>query len=324
MGKRKYLIFVIALFITNLTLGQSQELYSRFTAEALQHYKSEEYLRAAKSYERAFKEFEGKAYPNDRYNAACAYSLAGNTEKAFGHLFRLAESESKYRNLKLISTDADLNNLHADQRWIDLLNVVAANKAEYEKAYDEVLAAELDTIYENDQKYRKRTREIEEQHGSESEEMTSNKIMMQRTDSINLTRVKSILDEKGWLGANVVGARGVSAMFLVILHADLNIQLEYLPMIREAVEMGNFNVRNLALLEDKIALEEGGRQIYGTQISRDTASGVYYVSPLVEPEKVNERRSNVGLGKIEDYIKRWDIEWDVDKHRERDEILDRK
>lgn len=125
------------------------------------------------------------------------------------------------------------------------------------------------------------------------------------------------MDERGWLGADVIGNRGNSTLFLVIQHADLETQVKYLPMMREAVEQGNARASSLALLEDRVALRQGNRQIYGSQIGRDPETGEYFVSPLVAPEKVNERRAAVGLGTIEDYIKYWDMTWDVEKHKAR-------
>ena len=66
-----------------------------------------------------------------------------------------------------------------------------------------------------------------------------------------------------------------------------------------------------------MALRQGKRQIYGSQIGRDQESGEFYVSPLIEPEKVNERRAEVGLGTIESYISNWGMKWDLEKHQER-------
>jgi len=73
------------------------------------------------------------------------------------------------------------------------------------------------------------------------------------------------------------------------------------------------------LLEDRVALRTGEKQIYGSQIGRDQDSGEFFVSPLIDPENVNERRANVGLGSIESYIKNWNMTWDVKKHIERSE-----
>ena len=159
--------------------------------------------------------------------------------------------------------------------------------------------------------------EMEEKYGQESEEMQAHWQIIHEKDSINLIKVKKILDERGWLGAKVIGTQGNSTLFLVIQHADLETQLTYLPMMREAVKLGNANASSLALLEDRVAMRQGKKQIYGSQIARDQESGEYYVFPLIEPEKVNERRAEVGLGTIEEYIKIWGMTWDLEKHKER-------
>jgi hypothetical protein len=51
-----------------------------------------------------------------------------------------------------------------------------------------------------------------------------------------------------------------------------------------------------AYLEDRIALLEGRKQRYGTQWIRDSVDGEFRPSPLVDPERVNELRAQVGLG----------------------------
>ncbi len=101
-------------------------------------------------------------------------------------------------------------------------------------------------------------------------------------DSINLIKIKKILDERGWLGSNIIGGQGNSTLFLVIQHSGLETEIKYLPMMREAVKEGNASADSLALLEDRVALRQGKRQIYGSQIGRDPETGEYYVSPLIE------------------------------------------
>lgn len=85
--------------------------------------------------------------------------------------------------------------------------------------------------------------------------------------------------------------------------------------MRAAVKEGKARASSLALLEDRVALGEGRPQIYGSQVIRDhTHGGRYYVRPLVDPDKVDERRAAVGLGLLKDYVKKWDIVWDVEAH----------
>ena len=88
-------------------------------------------------------------------------------------------------------------------------------------------------------------------------------------------------------------------------------------MMREAVKEGNARGSSLALLEDRVALRQGERQIYGSQIGRDQETGEYFVSPLIDPENVDKRRAEVGLGTISEYVAIWDMTWDVEKHKAR-------
>ena len=315
--------FIIVLILFFSSYGISQNLkYDKLVREAWELYEAKDYPKSAATYKDAFDQIEGKAYPGDRYNAACSYALSNDTEQAFYHLMRLAESSVKYNNYGHITTDPDLTSLHADPRWEKLLMIVKANKDEAEKDLDKNLVAILDTIYRTDQLYRRQIDSVETKFGSASEEMKNHWKLINETDSINLLKVKKILDEKGWLGANVIGGQGNSALFLVIQHSDLETQVKYLPMMQEAVKNGNASPSSMALLEDRIALRQGKRQIYGSQIGRDSETGEYYVSPMIEPEKVNERRSTVGLGTIEEYISRWKIVWDVEKHKANTEKLE--
>ncbi|MEM6517302.1 MAG: DUF6624 domain-containing protein [Bacteroidota bacterium] len=322
--RTKFFTFLTAAFLlASLSFGQNQDKYSELVTEAWSLYESQRYKESAEKYKAAFDQLDGKAYPNDRYNAACSYALAKDIENSFYHLFYLAENPKiKYRDLGHISTDQDLKILYPDNRWEKLIEIVSANKKEHEKDLDLPLVAILDTIYEEDQKYRRQIEDIEKKHGWESDEMKAHWKIINEKDSINLVKVKEILDTRGWLGSKVIGGKGNSTLFLVIQHSDLETQLKYLPMMREAVKLGNASASSLALLEDRVALRQGKRQIYGSQIGRDQESGEYYVSPLMEPEKVNERRAEVGLGTLEEYIANWDISWDVEKHKKRTETIE--
>ena len=314
----KVLLTLVALFTISLAFGQNQAQYSALVQEATSLYEAKKYQQSAAKYKAAFDQLDGKAYSTDRYNAACAYALAEDQDNAFYHLFYLAENPNiKYKDLQHVSNDTDLNFLHADDRWDKLIKTVEANKQEYEKDLDLPLVAILDTIYQLDQGYRREIRAIEEKYGRESEEMQAHWRKIIEADSINLIKVKEVLDERGWLGANVIGDQGNRTLFLVIQHADPETQVQYLPMMRDAVKNGNASPSSLALLEDRVALGQGKRQIYGSQIGRDPETGEYFVLPLVDPEKVNERRAEVGLRQIEEYVFNWNMKWDLEKHKER-------
>ena len=315
----KKLILTIALgvLVTNFTFGQNMDNYNLFVKKADSLYKANDFKNSAIEYQNAFDSNNGKAVPNDRYNAACTFALAGDSEKAFYHLLYSAEHPRiKYNNYNHITSDSDLNSLHKSEQWDKLIRIVKANKDEVEKDLDKPLVVILDTIYQEDQTYRKQIGEIEEKFGRESDEMKKHWELINEKDSINLIKIQKILDEKGWLGANVIGNQGNSTLFLVIQHSPLEVQEKYLPMMREAVKNGNANSSSLALLEDRVSLRKVGKQIYGSQIGKDQETGEYFISPLEDPENVDKRRAEVGLGPIADYISNWILTWDVKKHIE--------
>ena len=134
-------------------------------------------------------------------------------------------------------------------------------------------------------------------------------------DSINLLKTKAILDKYGWLGKDIIGEQGNTTLFLIIQHADLTTQTKYLPMMREAVAHGNATAANLALLEDRVAIRQGKKQIYGSQIARDPGTKEYYVSPLDDPDNVDKRRANVGLNTMAEYVQYWQMKWDPESYK---------
>ena len=172
------------------------------------------------------------------------------------------------------------------------------------------------------QALRNQISDVAEKYGRDSDEMRAHWRTIDKKDSINQIKIQKILDERGWLGQDIIGGQGNSTLFLVIQHSPIEIQEKYLPMMREAVKKNNAQPSSLALLEDRVALRTGKRQIYGSQIGRDKETGEPYVSPIEDPENVDKRRAEVGLGTLADYISNWNITWDVEKHKAMTEKLE--
>ncbi len=278
-----------------LNIGRADSLYT-----------AKDYAASATYYTRAFRENGGKGVVDDRYNAACTWALAGNLDSAFFQLNRIV---TVMTNLGHVSTDADLNSLHTDKRWKAFLAQVKKNKEKAEVNLNRPLAQELDSIYTEDQQYRQKIAEVEKQYGFQSPQMQDMWKVIMKRDSANVIRVTAILDQYGWLGRDVVGGTGNMTLFLVIQHSDQMTQEKYLPMMREAVKNGKAQGANLALLEDRVALGQGKKQIYGSQIHQEPGTGKYFVAPIEDEANVNRRRAEVGLEPLEKYAKRWNIDY---------------
>lgn len=191
--KKLIVMAILSLLVTNLTFGQDHEKYSELIKEAWKLYETKEYLRSGQKYSEAFVALVGKGMVNDRYNAACSWALAKHADSAFVQLYKIAEN-GNYTNLEHITTDSDLNSLHEDERWSKVIEIVKSNKELAEANFDKPLVSTLGTIYQEDQKYRQQIEEIEEQYGWESDEMKAHWKLINEKDSINLIKVKKILD----------------------------------------------------------------------------------------------------------------------------------
>ncbi|HEX8332155.1 MAG TPA: DUF6624 domain-containing protein [Segetibacter sp.] len=304
---------IVCLFIVDV-VAQTSKGYSENVLRAESLTKQKAYTEAAKAYSEAFAQNDGKATNNDRYNAACVWALAGNKDSAFYHLIRVAE-KGGYSNYNHITIDTDLDILHSDPRWNTVLATVKANKEKEEVNYNKPVVAILDTVYKEDQSHRQGIVELIQKLGMQAPEVKERLSQMAKADSINTIKVTKILDEYGWLGRDKVGSTGSLTLFLVIQHAPYKVQKKYLPMLRAAVANKQASASHLALLEDRVALAEGKKQIYGSQVGQDQATGKSTLSPLEDPDNVDKRRAEVGLGTLATYLQNFGITWDLESYK---------
>lgn len=173
----------------------------------------------------------------------------------------------------------------------------------------------LEDMYVSDQTLRHEVSEIRQEQGHDSPLIKEKWEEIKKIDSSNVIVVCHILDTFGWLGKKEIGYKANRALFLVIQHANNDVQETYLPMLREAVEDKNALGADLALLEDRVATNKGEAQVYGSQIGIVPSTGEYYVFPLVDPEHVDERRLSLGLDSIESYLSFFGMVWDVEEYK---------
>lgn len=167
----------------------------------------------------------------------------------------------------------------------------------------------------DDQKYRNEMDAVQEKYGGDSKETKDLFKNMGISDSLNLIIAEKIIDKYGWLGADEIGNQANTALFMVIQHNDLKTQEKYLPVIREAVRNGKAKASDLALLEDRVALQEGRSQIYGSQLSWNLKTNTYIILPIIDPDNLDKRRAAVGLMAYADYLKGLNIMWNLEQYK---------
>ena len=131
--RNKILVILIG-FLMYQGFGQKNESYSKLLKEAWDLYQSKEFYTSGQKYTEAFavlgnqSNMSSKEISN-RFNAACAWALAKESDAAFVQLLKIAK-DGKFSDHKQLTSDSDLKSLYTDPRWKEVTEIVAA---EYEK-----------------------------------------------------------------------------------------------------------------------------------------------------------------------------------------------
>ncbi|WP_035868189.1 DUF6624 domain-containing protein [Kitasatospora cheerisanensis] len=116
-------------------------------------------------------------------------------------------------------------------------------------------------------------------------------------------RLAGIMDAHGWPTADLFGADAARAAWLIAQHADrqLDVQRRALRLMEQAVSEGRAGARELAFLRDRTLVNEGRKQIYGTQIA-GVRDGSPVPWPCEDPARTDERRAEVGIPPFAEYV----------------------
>jgi len=243
---------------------------------------------------------------SNNYELAGLYSLTGKTDSAFYFLIRATAKDSSITFL----TNSDFYFVLDDERWAKIREYQIEK---YEDANGEIanwpMAILLWEMLMKDQAYYSF---MDDTKPEEAE------IYWQLKDSLNrenLQKLDSVVQVNGWPKKTEVGEKAGTAAFLIIQHADFDTQKRYFPQLRSAAKKGEALKRHLALLIDRIRIQQNKKQIYGSQVHFDFERNKYYIDyeNIKNPARINKRREKMGLNRIEEYLKTWNIEWDYQK-----------
>lgn len=113
----------------------------------------------------------------------------------------------------------------------------------------------------------------------------------------NAARLRALISEHGWPIEDIAGKDGSEAAWFIAQHAvgKPEFQRMALSLLQAAAAAGRISAWHAAFLEDRIAMQEGRPQRFGTQWMDDPGDGLIRPWNLAEPEKVNSLRASVGL-----------------------------
>jgi len=182
---------------------------------------------------------------------------------------------------------------------------------------DNIIAV-LDTIFYLEQEPIRLRDSLGEIYGVESAEAQEQQEIYRKNHIVNEKRIVDILDKHGWSGPEVIGERGGMILSNVLQHASEEVRIKYLPMQKKAVIEKKLEPRYLVRAEDRLATDRGDLQIYGGQMKFYPETKSFNVWPVYDPENIDKRRAEIGLGPIKEYLKgRFDFDWDLDEQLKR-------
>ena len=118
-------------------------------------------------------------------------------------------------------------------------------------------------------------------------------------------RLEEIFEKFGHPGYSLVGETGSQNFWLMVQHCDSDqaFQSRVLEKLKIEVDNKNADGSTYGLLTDRVKINNGEKQIYGTQVTYNSL-GQAYPKSLADSLNVNKRRGEVGLEPIEEYLNR--------------------
>jgi len=138
--------------------------------------------------------------------------------------------------------------------------------------------------------------------------------MEEKNKAENEELLPKLLDKYGWPTATEVTEYAAAGAALIINHADHALRFKYFPMLEDAFQKGEAQPLRYAKMKDRLLVEGGKMQPYGTQMKFQNMTRVPY--PILDPEHVDQRRAKVGLGPLKPYLKKkFNIDWNVKQEK---------
>lgn len=116
--------------------------------------------------------------------------------------------------------------------------------------------------------------------------------------------LEQVFNQYGYPGYDMVGKEGEKNFWLMVQHCDKTpeFQKKILNAMKVQVNKNNADPKNYAYLTDRVLLNTGEKQVYGTQVTYNLAICQAIPRPLIDSANVNARRKEVGLEVIEKYL----------------------
>jgi len=127
---------------------------------------------------------------------------------------------------------------------------------------------------------------------------------IEAADEENLKALLAMVPPEGWFLKSRYGEKPAQAAFHIIQHSDPEQWRRFGPVLEPLVATGEVRGDLYAAMYDRLAVEDGRPQRYGTQMY--CVAGVWTPRPLEDPARVEEWRKAMGFTwTFAEYLAHW-------------------
>jgi hypothetical protein len=161
-------------------------------------------------------------------------------------------------------------------------------------------------MFKEDQKWRIESENLNSGKKSAYAEAVINRNMA-IADSMNMIKAKLIISKYGFPGFDLVGDFS-DDFWAIVQHCDDDVQFQQqvLNLLSKQVLIHNASGEKYALLQDRVLVNTGKKQLYGTQVRYNLKTKSAKPLPIADSTNVDNRRKAVGLSPLKDYLKLFD------------------
>jgi hypothetical protein len=127
---------------------------------------------------------------------------------------------------------------------------------------------------------------------------------MQQEDRAREQRLAAIIEAKGWPLISMVGYEAAGSAWTIAQHGSPAFLKRCLPLMQAAGDKLEINPQHLALSIDRVRVEAGKPQVYGSQL-HEGKGGKLEPDRIEDREHVDERRAAMGMEPLADYLARF-------------------
>ncbi|MEW6390791.1 MAG: DUF6624 domain-containing protein [Pseudomonadota bacterium] len=124
---------------------------------------------------------------------------------------------------------------------------------------------------------------------------------VEEADAENEKALLAMVPPEGWFLKSRYGDKAARAAFHIVQHSNLELWRRFVPVLEPLVAKGEVDGQSYGLMYDRLALNEGRPQRYGSQVV--CKAGKWGPDKLEDPDRVDERRKAMGFTQsIAEYV----------------------